>query len=159
MTGNNNKVVQIFSINVESDQDYQRYTSRRKSSVIREISGRIHSVLNREEEDDVDVSVDGVFRFNGQIDVNNVIPTSSQPSVEAQHFQRRGSSLTNGYIHLIVIQFYQFVILLFFFFDKRYWVYAYFISGSLTRLSSELAILNSNIKYIWLMNILKRNIH
>ena len=115
MTGNNNKVVQIFSINVESDQDYQRYTSRRKSSVIREISGRIHSVLNREEEDDVDVSVDGVFRFNGQIDVNNVIPTSSQPSVEAQHFQRRGSSLTNGYIHLIVIQFYQFVILLFFF--------------------------------------------
>lgn len=115
MTGNNNKVVQIFSINVESDQDYQRYTSRRKSSVIREISGRIHSVLNREEEDDVDVSVDGVFRFNGQIDVNNVIPKSSQPSVEAQHFQRRGSSLTNGYIHLIVIQFYQFVILLFLF--------------------------------------------
>lgn len=148
MTGNNNKVVQIFSINVESDQDYQRYTSRRKSSVIREISGRIHSVLNREEEDDVDVSVDGVFRFNGQIDVNNVIPTSSQPSVEAQHFQRRGSSLTNGYN------------LLSYFFDKRSWVYAEFISGSLTRLSSEIAIIsNSNIKYIWLINILKRNIH
>lgn len=96
MNGNNNRVVQIFSINVNSDQDYQRYASRRKSSVVREISGRIHSVLNRDEEEDVDSSVDGVFRLRGQIDIKDVVPSDSQPTVEAQHFQRRGSSLTNG---------------------------------------------------------------
>uniref|UniRef100_K1R2R4 Uncharacterized protein n=1 Tax=Magallana gigas TaxID=29159 RepID=K1R2R4_MAGGI len=90
------EVVQIFSINVNSDQDYQRYASRRKSSVVREISGRIHSVLNREEEEDVDSSVDGVFRLRGEIDIRDVVPSDSQPTVEAQHFQRRGSSLTNG---------------------------------------------------------------
>lgn len=95
MNANNNRVVQIFSINVNSDQDYQRYASRRKSSVVREISGRIHSVLNRDEEDDVDSSVDGVFRLRGQIDVRDVVPSDIQPTVEAQHFQRRGSSLTN----------------------------------------------------------------
>lgn len=96
MNGNNNRVVQIFSINVNSDQDYQRYASRRKSSVVREISGRIHSVLNREEEEDVDSSVDGVFRLRGEIDIRDVVPSDRQPTVEAQHFQRRGSSLTNG---------------------------------------------------------------
>lgn len=95
MNANNNRVVQIFSINVNSDQDYQRYASRRKSSVVREISGRIHSVLNRDEEDDVDSSVDGVFRLRGQIDVRDVVPSDIHPTVEAQHFQRRGSSLTD----------------------------------------------------------------
>lgn len=95
MNGNNNRVVQIFSINVNSDQDYQRYASRRKSSVVREISGRIHSVLNRDEEDDMDSSVDGVFRLRGQIDIRDVVPSDSQATVEAQHFQRRGSSLTD----------------------------------------------------------------
>ncbi|XP_061187450.1 monocarboxylate transporter 13-like [Saccostrea echinata] len=90
---NNHKVVQIFSINVESDQDYQRYASRRKSSVVREISDRIHSVLNREEEDDTDQSVDGVFRFKCQLDVQDVIPSNGQTSVEAHHYERRGSSV------------------------------------------------------------------
>ncbi|XP_062587543.1 monocarboxylate transporter 13-like [Saccostrea cucullata] len=92
MTGNDHKVVQIFSINVESDRDYQRYASRRKSSVVREISDRIHSVLNREE-DYVDQSINGVFRFKNQLDVKDVIPSNGQSSVEAHHYQRRGSSV------------------------------------------------------------------
>jgi hypothetical protein len=84
----NHKVVPLFTINVESDQHYQKYASRRKSSVVREIFGRIHSVLNREE-DDIDESVEGEFRLR----VNDVIASNGHPSLEANHYQRRGSSL------------------------------------------------------------------
>uniref|UniRef100_K1R1R8 Monocarboxylate transporter 13 n=1 Tax=Magallana gigas TaxID=29159 RepID=K1R1R8_MAGGI len=75
MNGNNNKIGRIFSININSDQDYQTYAAHRKSSVVHETSGQIHSVLNQKEVGDVDSSVDGEFRLKEHIDVR--VPSNS----------------------------------------------------------------------------------
>ncbi|XP_055995736.1 monocarboxylate transporter 13-like [Ostrea edulis] len=92
----NNKVISLFSINVDGDQNYQKYASRRKSSVVREIFDRIHSVLNRGEEE-IDESIDGQFRLREQINIGDIVASNGQQlSVEANHYQRRGSSLTNS---------------------------------------------------------------
>lgn len=83
MNGNNNKIGRIFSININSDQDYQTYAAQRKSSV-HETSGQIHSVLNQNEVEDVDSSVDGEFRLKEHNDFSN-----------SQHFQGSGSLLSD----------------------------------------------------------------
>lgn len=83
MNGNNNKIGRIFSININSDQDYQTYAAQRKSSVVHETSGQIHSVLNQNEVD-VDSSVDGEFRLKEHNDFSN-----------SQHFQGSGSLLSD----------------------------------------------------------------
>lgn len=91
MNGNNNKIGRIFSININSDQDYQStfetYAAQRKSSVVHETSGQIHSVLNQNEVEDVDSSVDGEFRLKEHNDVR-VFSNS-------QHFQGSGSLLSD----------------------------------------------------------------
>lgn len=80
MNGNNNKICRIFSININSDQDYQTYAAQRKSSVVHETSGQIHSVLNQNEVEDVD----GEFRLKEHNDFSN-----------SQHFQGSGSLLSD----------------------------------------------------------------
>lgn len=80
MNGNNNKIGRIFSININSDQDYQTYAAQRKSSVVHETSGQIHSVLNQNEVEDVD----GEFRLKEHNDFSN-----------SQHFQGSGSLLSD----------------------------------------------------------------
>lgn len=87
MNGNSKKIGSIFSININSDQDYQTYAAHRKSSVVHETSGRIHSVLNQKEVKDVDSSVDGEFRLKEHNDVR-VFSNS-------QHFQGSGSLLSD----------------------------------------------------------------
>lgn len=87
MNGNNNKIGRIFSININSDQDYQTYAAQRKSSVVHETSGQIHSVLNQNEVEDVDSSVDGEFRLKEHNDIR-VFSNS-------QHFQGSGSLLSD----------------------------------------------------------------
>lgn len=84
MNGNNNKIGRIFSININSDQDYQTYAAQRKSSVVHETSGQIHSVLNQNEVEDVDSSVDGEFRLKEHNDFSI-----------SQHFQGSGSLLSD----------------------------------------------------------------
>lgn len=84
MNGNNNKIGRIFSININSDQDYQTYAAQRKSSVVHETSGQIHSVLNQNEVEDVDSSVDGEFRLKEHNYFSN-----------SQHFQGSGSLLSD----------------------------------------------------------------
>lgn len=91
MNGSNSRIVKILSININSDQDNQKYVSHRKSSIVNEISGRIHSVLNREEVEDMDSSMDGEFRLREHIDVRDVVSSNSQTSVETQHFQKIGT--------------------------------------------------------------------
>lgn len=80
MNENNNKIGRIFSININSDQDYQTYAAQRKSSVVHETSGQIHSVLNQNEVEDVD----GEFRLKEHNDFSN-----------SQHFQGSGSLLSD----------------------------------------------------------------
>lgn len=84
MNENNNKIGRIFSININSDQDYQTYAAQRKLSVVHETSGQIHSVLNQNEVEDVDSSVDGEFRLKEHNDFSN-----------SQHFQGSGSLLSD----------------------------------------------------------------
>lgn len=84
MNGNNNKICRIFSININSDLYYQTYAAQRKSSVVHETSGQIHSVLNQNEVEDVDSSVDGEFRLKEHNDFSN-----------SQHFQGSGSLLSD----------------------------------------------------------------
>lgn len=67
----NNKMVQILSMNIKSDHDYQKYTMHWKSPVVHEISGRIQYVLNQQD------SMDGVFRFRYQIAVSDIVSSDS----------------------------------------------------------------------------------